>query len=124
MVCNPLISLVSARNVLQHETGRPGSQDSILLPIGPLVDEFIEATDMPVVGVLLIEEAQRRNRGGSIVTMESRFDTSASGRLSFGQASELSVPFDWELLEEIVEFEVGRLSAFENSFDVAPKFYP
>ena len=35
----------------------------------------------------------------------------------FGQASELSVPLDWELPEEIVEFEVGRLSAFEDSFD-------
>ena len=60
---------------------RPGSQDLILLPVGALIDESIEATDMPVVGVLLIEEAQRRNRGGSIVTMESRFDASASGRL-------------------------------------------
>ena len=38
-------------------------------------------------------------------------------RLSFGQASELSVPLDWELLEEIVELEGGRLSAFEDSFD-------
>ena len=35
----------------------------------------------------------------------------------FGQASELSVPLDWELPEEIVEFEGGRLSAFEDSFD-------
>jgi hypothetical protein len=38
-------------------------------------------------------------------------------RLSFGQASELSVPVDRELLEEIVELEGGRLPAFENSFD-------
>ena len=37
--------------------------------------------------------------------------------LSFGQASELSVPFDWESLEEVVELEVGRLSAFEDSVD-------
>jgi hypothetical protein len=36
-------------------------------------------------------------------------------RLSFGQASELSVPIDRELLEEIVELEVGRLSAFEEN---------
>jgi hypothetical protein len=39
--------------------------------------------------------------------------------LSFGQASELSVPLDWELLQQIVELEVGRLSAFEDSFDKA-----
>ena len=38
-------------------------------------------------------------------------------RLSFGQVSELSVPLDRELLEEIVELEGGRLPAFENSFD-------
>ncbi len=38
-------------------------------------------------------------------------------RLSFGQASELSIPVDRELLEEIFELEVGRLSAFEDSFD-------
>src|ERR1700704_1971655 len=37
---------------------RPGSQDLILLPVGALIDESIEATDMPVVGVLLIEELQ------------------------------------------------------------------
>ena len=37
----------------------------------------------------------------------------------FGQASELSIPLDWELLEEIVEREGGRLSAFEDSFDKA-----
>jgi len=35
----------------------------------------------------------------------------------FGQASELSVPLDWELPKEIVEFEGGRLSAFEDSFE-------
>jgi hypothetical protein len=38
-------------------------------------------------------------------------------RLSFGQVSELSVPLDRELLEEIVELEVGRLSTFEDGLD-------
>ena len=38
-------------------------------------------------------------------------------RLFFGQVSELSVPLDRELLEEIIELEGGRLPAFENSFD-------
>jgi hypothetical protein len=34
----------------------PGSEDSILLSLGARMDEFVESTDMPVVGVLLIEE--------------------------------------------------------------------
>ena len=38
-------------------------------------------------------------------------------RLSFGQASELLVPFDRELLEEIVELKRSRLFTFENDFD-------
>ena len=36
---------------------------------------------------------------------------------AFGQSSELLVPLDRELLEEIVELERGRLSAFEDTFD-------
>ncbi len=38
-------------------------------------------------------------------------------RLSFHQASELPVPLDRELLQEIVELEVGRLPAFEDRFN-------
>ncbi len=38
-------------------------------------------------------------------------------RLSFGQASELLVPLDRELLEEIVELKRSRLFTFENGFD-------
>jgi hypothetical protein len=38
-------------------------------------------------------------------------------RLAFGQTSELSVPFDWELLHQVIQLEGGRLFALQNSFD-------
>ena len=40
-------------------------------------------------------------------------------RLSVGQASELSVPFDRELLEETVKVEIGGLESFKDGFDDA-----
>jgi hypothetical protein len=49
----PSLSLMPA---VQTATARPCSQNSILLPVGARIDELIEATDVSVVGVLLIEE--------------------------------------------------------------------
>jgi hypothetical protein len=36
---------------------------------------------------------------------------------TFGDAFDLLVPGNWELLEETLKIESGRLSAFENDLD-------